>query len=102
MVFITLLALITVGCTTGKNTGQGEVTKPQPQVRVQALPSATATLPLPVEAAAPPPVASATVAPAAGQVYIEPTPDEDALVNQIDSMMDDIDRKLRNEDFLLK
>ena len=97
-----LLALITAGCSGEKNTGQGqaEVTKPQPQVRVQAMPSATATLPLPVEVAAPSPEPSATFVP--GEVYIEPTPDEDAIVNQIDTMMDEIDRKLKNEDFLLK
>ena len=99
--FLAATILMCAGCSTGNTSGgkQTEAVKPAPQVRVEAMPSATATLPLPVDETVP-----ATIEPTAtlSQVYILPTPDEDAIVNQIDGMMDDIDKKLRNQDFLLK
>ena len=99
---VALIVLISTGCSTKNNSGQGsgDSSKPQPQVRVEALPSATPTLPALADNSAPTPEPS--VSPTPGWIYYDPTPDEDALASQIQSMMDDIDRKLRNSNFVLK
>ena len=70
---------------------------PQPQIRVESLPSAT---PAPVEVITNTPEPELTATPAV--VYYDPTPDSDLLANQIESMINDLDRKLRNQNFILK
>ena len=97
---VVMFALISAGCSTNNNSGQGSDNKPKPQVRVEAMPSATPTLPGLADNSAPTPEPSAS--PTAAWMYYDPTPDEDALASQIQSMMDDIDRKLKSENFILK
>lgn len=100
-VLLILVSLASAGCA-GKTSSQGEKSGasnlPQPQVRVEALPSATPAPTLKVEAVVLPPTASAT-APVL-QYYIEPTPDEDAIANQIQSLIDEIDQKLQSQNFI--
>jgi hypothetical protein len=96
-----LIALLCAGCSTDNSTsskGQTDAIKPPPQVRVMALPSATATLVPPEETVTPTIEPSATPA----EAYTFPTPDEDAIVGQIDAMIEDINRKLNSQDLLLK
>lgn len=99
--FLALVVLVCVGCSTDNSisgNGQAEAVKPPPQMRVVALPSATATLALPEQALAPTLEPTATSA----QIYTWATPDEDAIVSQIDAMMAEIDRKLNSQDLILK
>lgn len=97
--FFALIALLCAGCNTEKTSGQGQgdVTKPPPQVRVEAMPSATATLPLPTEVVTSTPEAVATA-----EVYVLPTPDVEAMANQIEANMDELERELNNQKFILK
>ena len=99
-ILIVAVALLCAACSTDNSSGQGQqgdTTKPPPQVRVEALPSATALPPLLTDIVTP------TIEPTAAQVYVAPPPpDEDALANQISAMMDEIDRKLKSQDLLLK
>jgi hypothetical protein len=99
-VFVALAALLSAGCSTDNTSGQGQgdAAKPLPQVRVEALPSATASLPPPTAVVTPSLEPSATSA----QVYFDPPPDSDAIANQIDALMDEIDRKLKSENFIFK
>lgn len=101
-ILLALIGLICTGCSTdNSNSGssQTESVKPPPQVRVEILPSATsASLPLPEETITP--TLEPTAAPA--EIYVWPTPDEDAIINQIESMMDQIDQKLNRQDLNLK
>ena len=93
--------MLCAGCSTDNITSgsQTQVAKPPPQVRVVAAPSATATIAITEEAVvAPTSEATATSA----QVYVWPTPDEDAILNQIDTMIEDINQKLNSQDLLLK
>jgi hypothetical protein len=97
-----LIALACAGCSTDNTVGgnQTEAVKPPPQVRVEAMPSAT----LAPTTEAPASTLEPTLEPTVAQVQagVWPTPDEDAIVNQIDAMMDQIDQKLRSQDLLLK
>jgi hypothetical protein len=61
---------------------------------VETLPTPTA-LP-PTETVAP------TVEPTAAQVFFYATPDSDALEDQISAMMDELDRKLKSQNFTIK
>ena len=99
-VFVAIIALLSAGCSTENTSGQGQsdALKPQPQVRVEALPSLTASPPQPTTEAVPSLEPTATSA----QVYFDPTPDTEAIANQIEALMDEIDRKLKNENFVLK
>ena len=99
MAIITLM--IASGCSTENNSVQDQENpaKPQPQVRIMLLPSETAA-PTQTNQNTSTPEASPTAA--IVQAYIEPTPDVDAIANQIEALMDEIDRKLRNENFQLK
>jgi hypothetical protein len=99
--FSVLIALVCVGCSTDNTTSdsQTEAVKPPPQVRVVTLPSATPSVSSTEESPAAPTI-EPTVAPA--EVYFWPTPDEDAIVNEIDAMIDEINQKLNSQDLLLK
>ena len=99
-ILVIVVALLCSACSTDNNSGkgQGDETKPPPKVRVEALPTGTALPPLPTEAA----TVAPTLEPTAAQVYIEPTVDEDALANQIEAMMDDIDQKLKSQNINIK
>jgi len=97
LILITLFALGSAGCSTDNtSTGgsQTEAVKPPPQVRVETMPP-TATLPLPEELLTPTLELTATPA----QVYTWPTPNEDEIINQIDSMMDQLDHSLNTQKF---
>lgn len=99
-IFILLLAVTLTACSGDGNTDTTDAAKPQPQVRVELKPTYTpnpeATI-APTEELA----AEATVATNQG-VYVDPTPDSDAIANQIDAMMSDIDRILKSQNFTLK
>ena len=99
LILVTVVAVLCSACSTDNSSGQGqgEATKPPPQVRVGILPSATAPPPLPTKAGAVP-----TLESTAAQVFIWPTPDEDALADQIDAMMNEIDNKLKSENINIK
>lgn len=99
-IFLTVTALFCVGCNTEKTSGQGQgdATKPAPQVRVEVLPSATATLPLPTDEVA----ATPTPETAAAGNYALPTTDVDALADQIEANMEEMERELNNQKFILK
>jgi predicted small secreted protein len=93
---VVLTAVLLAGCSGGS--GQGDTLKPPPNIRVAELPSATATLEVPaMEIPATP-----SLVPTAAVVYYDPTPDSDALANQIDSAINDIEQKLRSQNLLLK
>ncbi|MCX6080237.1 MAG: hypothetical protein NTW32_11945 [Chloroflexi bacterium] len=98
-VCVLIIVLFSTGCSTGDVSGQGQVdtTRPQPQVRVETLPSKTPEAVLEVTNTSEPDL---TATPAA--LYYDPTPDVDLLANQIESMIDEIDRKLKGENFSLK
>ncbi|HEY3311047.1 MAG TPA: hypothetical protein VGK00_05340 [Anaerolineales bacterium] len=98
LLFAIITGLLLAACTTENTKHNEEPSMPQPQVRVGALPTVTAAPPNPMEMAAPSPAASSTATPAL--YYIEPTPDEDAIANQIQALMDEIDRKLQSEKFI--
>ena len=102
-VFIALIALLTAGCSTDNTSGneQGDTSKPQPQVRVVVNPTATASLPVVAEntPAAPEPSATVTTPDQVLTSEPEPTADEDAIANQIESLMDDMDKKLNSADY---
>ncbi len=74
--------------------------KPKPKVRVMAIPSATAEPTIPGVELSPTPEPSAT--PGTVQYLIDPTPDVDAIADQIEGMLDDIDRRLNGNTFQLK
>jgi ABC-type phosphate/phosphonate transport system substrate-binding protein len=74
---------------------QGDATKPPPQVRVGLLPTST-PLP-PTETAIAP-----TPSPTAAQVFFWPTPNAEDLANQIDSLMSEIERKLKSQNTNIK
>jgi hypothetical protein len=99
LVIVSLVALLSTGCSSNNN-GNGDSLKPQPQVRVGARPSSTPEPTVQVDNLALTAAPSPSAAPA--QLYYDPTPDEDAIANQIQSMMDEIDRKLKSNIFLLK
>lgn len=96
-----ILILIGAGCSGKKDlTPAGSNPKPPPQVRV--IPGATGTLEAAAEATQSV-TQTATLTPSGGQtVLIDPTPDDQALADQIQAMLDDITRKLRNENFIFK
>ena len=82
------------------NKNQNEVPKPLPQVRIVVMPTATDSIPLPTEISTPTPAPENTATPMV--IYYDPTPDVEFLANQIEGMMDEIERKLRSENFILK
>jgi hypothetical protein len=98
-ILVTVVAVLCTACSTDNKSGQGQgdATKPPPQVRVGALPSATAPPPLPSEAVAVP-----TLEPTAAQAFIWPTPDEAAIEDQIGSMIDEINNKLKSQNINIK
>lgn len=102
IIWILVAAIMLFGsaCSKDNNSGQGQVdpTKPPPQVRVEALPTLTPVPVLPTETV----VAAPTVEAAAGPVFAWPTPNEDEIANQIESIMDEMDNKLKNQNFILK
>jgi uncharacterized lipoprotein len=106
LVFITIIALLMAGCSSDNNntsgSDQGDASKPQPQVRVVVNPTATAGLPaVAAENTVSAPDSTTTVT-APEQVLTsepEPTADEDAISNEIESLMDDLDKKLNSEDY---
>lgn len=93
-----MIALLCAGCSTDNTSGQdGETAKPPPQIRVEAMPTATATLVPPTE------VVTVTPEPTVAQVYIAPEPpDEDAIANDIDAIIADMNRNLKSQDLLIK
>ena len=99
---VVLISMVCAACSTKNTNGQGngDDIKPKPQVRVGALPSDTPSAPVQVDVAAPTPEASPSAT--AAQLYYDPTPDEDAIVNQVQSLIDDIDRGLKSANFNLK
>jgi hypothetical protein len=98
-ILVLFAAMLCTACSTDNSSGQGQedATKPPPQVRVGTLPTATALPPLPTETVLVP-----TLEPTAAQVFIWPTPDEAALEAQINSMMDEMDRKLKSQNTTVK
>jgi len=102
-IFCILIALACAGCSTDNTVGgnQTEAVKPPPQVRVEAMPTATLA---PTTEAVIPPTLEPTLEPTAAQVQYDapPTPDVDAIANELEAEMDAIDQKLRNQDLLLK
>lgn len=101
-VLLAFVALLISSCSKNDNSGPLDLdpAKPQPQVRVMAIPSATAEPTIPGVESSPTPEPIAT----AGSVLylIDPTPDVDAIADQIEGMLDDIDRRLNNNTFQLK
>ncbi|MEI7847855.1 MAG: hypothetical protein WCK35_18790 [Chloroflexota bacterium] len=99
-IMVFLVFIFTVGCSKDNTTGQMDPSKPQPQVRIEIKPSPSTVV---IATALNPETTSeaiVTVTPA--QLLYDPTPDSDAIANQIESMMDEIDRKLKSENFQLK
>jgi len=90
--------LVITGCSTG-NSGNADKNMPQPQVRVQLKPTSTPEPTKQIEAAA---TAEVTSAPTAAYLLYDPTPDPEALANDIQAMMDQIDSQLKAENFQLK
>ena len=101
-VCISLALLFGAGCSTQNNDGSGRTANniPLPHVRIEAMPGVTVIPGQTVEPAAPSPEATAT-APVYYEFYVEPTPDEDAIAAEIQSLIDDITRKLQSENFVL-
>jgi PBP1b-binding outer membrane lipoprotein LpoB len=98
-ILFTFAALVFVGCSGGSNSGQAEALKPPPNVRVEALSSSTPAAPQMIAE----PSVTPTVTPTAQVVYFyDPTPDSDALANQIQAIIDDINRRLQGQDTTLK
>jgi hypothetical protein len=93
------VVVLCTACSTDNSSGQeqGAATKPPPQVRVETLPSATALPPLSTETVVVP-----TLEPTPAQVFVWPTPDEDAIGDEIDSLINEIDNKLRSQDINIK
>ena len=98
-VLVILTILVISGCSNDNTTGQIDSSKPQPQVRIQTKPSATILVPTEIST---PPASEISATSTAAPIYYDPTPDSDSIANQIESMMDEIDRKLKSENFLLK
>jgi len=102
-VFIALIALLSASCSDNNNSGQGQgdATKPLPQVRVVVNPSATASPSAQVENTPSAPEATETVIASDQALTIDPQPtaDEDAISNEIEALMDDMDKKLNSEDY---
>ena len=98
-ILVIVIAALCSACSTDNKSGQGqeEATKPPPQIRVETLPSLTPPPPLSTET-----VVLPTLEPTAAQVFIWPTPDEAALEDQINSMMDEMDNKLKSENINIK
>ncbi len=98
LILLMLIALLCVGCSGDDTSVQGVVLKP-PSVRVEALPTATAAPQSAIveltETPSPQPTDPLVI-------YYDPTPDSDAIANEIDSIIADINRKLQNQDLLLK
>ena len=96
---LVLLLTMLMGCSTDNSTVGKNTTKPQPQVRIETKPS-----PTPISATTV--VTEVTSEPiqtnTPGPIYFDPTPDSDAIANQIEALMDEIESKLKNENFQLK
>ena len=101
--FLVLLAavfsLVLIGCSTDNSNGKTDPNMPQPKVRVELKPTAT---PSPTQIIEPTATPEAVTSPTPEWFYYDPTPDSDSLASQIESMMDEIDRKLKSENFQLK
>ena len=103
-VFIALIALLSAGCSGNNNNSgqdQGDAPKPLPQVRIVVNPSATTSPTAQVENTLSAPEATATVIAYDQALTIdpEPTADLDAIANQIEALMDDMDKKLNSENY---
>jgi hypothetical protein len=96
---LTLAVLVFAGCSGGNTSGQGEALKPLPNVRVEALPSSTPAAPQPATAEV---TGTPGASPTAPVLYYDPTPDSDAIANQIQAIIDDINRRLQIQDTSLK
>ena len=98
-ILVIIVAVLCAACSTDNSSGQGQedATKPPPQVRVEILPSLTPPPPLPTETVTVP-----TLEPTAAQVFFWPTPDADALANQIDSIMSEMEQKLKSQNINIK
>jgi uncharacterized lipoprotein len=104
LIFIMLMALLTAGCSTDNTSGndQSDSSKPQPQVRIVVNPTATAGPSTPAVENTPSasdPTATVTAPEQVLTSEPEPTADEDAIANQIESLMDDMDKKLNSADY---
>jgi PBP1b-binding outer membrane lipoprotein LpoB len=104
LIFIMLMALLIAGCSTDNSSGkdQSDASKPQPQVRVVVNPTATASPSAPPVENTPSAAEPSATVTAPEQVLTtvpEPTADEDAIANQIESLMDDMDKKLNSADY---
>jgi hypothetical protein len=99
-ILVAVVVVLCTACSTDNSSGEGlgDVTKPPPQVRVEALPTGTAPPPLPPTEV----VIVPTLEPTAAQVFFDPTPDVDTLADQIDSMMNEIDQKLKSQNINIK
>jgi hypothetical protein len=97
-ILVAIVAVLCTACSTDNSSGQGQgdATKPPPQVRVETLPTATA-LPLPTETVIVP-----TPEPTAAQAFFWSPPDSNALEDQINAMMDEMDRKLKSQNTTIK
>ncbi len=72
---------------------------PQPQVRVQLKPTATPEAEIQIDPTA---TAEFTALPTTAYLLYDPTPDAEAIANEIQAMMDQIDSQLKAENFQLK
>lgn len=101
-VLLAIVALLISSCSKKDTSGplDQDPAKPQPQVRVMAIPSVTAVPTIPGVEISPTPESIAT--PGTVQYLIDPTPDVDAIADQIEGMLDDIDRRLNGNTFQLK
>ena len=97
LICMLILMAFASACSTGGTTGQADTPMPQPQLRAASLPSAT---PAPVQEVTSTPLPELTNTPA--PLYYDPTPDVDMLANHIESMISDLERKLKNQNFILK
>ncbi len=96
LVCIAMLSLFVAACSNGGTNNPAATSMPQPQVRVGSLPSATAAE---IEATGTP---EPILTPTQAAVFYDPTPDVDQLANQIDNMINDISRRLKSQNYILK
>lgn len=99
-ILVAITILISTACSTKDSSagqGQEDATNPPPQVRVEVIPSPTAPAEIPTEAVTGTPESAAPV-----QVYIAPPVDEFAISDEVEAMMNDLDRGLKNLDSSLK
>ncbi len=100
LVWVVFLAVFCAACSGNKDGSSGpenEATKPPPQVRVELLPTLT---PLPITPTAEATSTAEVAAPV--QIYIDPPADEYAISDEVEAMMNNLDRDIRILDNNLK